>query len=180
MGLEAFAIDAEPEEETEPRYCACGCGEVLTSKKWSYKRGHKLAAAATEIEDDPDNLDTDSETSTSSKNQPVRMTAKLRRDIEGTIGFFLGLGSDLVTTVDPICGNAVQQQVEALAAALTPLACKNATLVRVLTKADNMKAWIGLYAAAKPIAITVAQHHFTHKIGDAESADQSYYVIPEV
>ena len=188
MALTDFLVDEETsapnymeelKNETGDRYCACGCGEKLNGFKHEYKRGHKLAAMSSQVEDDPDGNSEGNEEA--ARNAPTRITKRIKDDIEGKAALGLSLISKVFEMRDPVCGSVLEQQVPAIAQAAVPLICKSPEMVRYLTKQGNMTAWVDLIVALAPVFKIIGQHHVLHTVGveaEAETEDVNDYPMP--
>lgn len=156
-----------PDEETDrsddsgQRLCACGCGTILPeSYKWSYKRGHKLNAIMRGVDPDPD---PDSNVSIPARVR-TKVPKKIRDDIEGQLGFLLGISAGIVSARDPICGDALTSNLDKIASAMTPIVCKSSKLVEYMTRGGGLIDYIALGAALQPVITTVVSHHITRSI----------------
>lgn len=69
----------------------------------------------------------------------------------------------LVSTVDPICGQAVIAGVPNLVAELDVLAAANPKVRRFLQASAATGGWFGVIAAVVPIAVPIAVHHWPSK-----------------
>src|SRR5438309_5693648 len=111
--------------------CACGCGELLPEGSTrQYKRGHKQRVSEpgsqtiTGQPDNPDEADAEVYTIESAmadtppdpepKDQPefkvktaIRVTASVRRDVEGKLAFVLLMTGQGISMPDPVCGSAL-------------------------------------------------------------------------
>lgn len=190
--------------------CACGCGQELApGSKWTYKRGHKsnppkpaepsdfsgfenttyeqvdsepmsLDDAALNTPDDPEPADEPEE---SERAVPiVRITKRVKDDIEGKVGLLLGMLVMPIALRDPVCGGALSDNAENIASKMVPLVCKSPELVQWFTKRGNFVLWLDLFMAFMPVFQTVAQHHLMNPNKgqanyDAQAPDFSGYSV---
>lgn len=165
--------------------CQCGCGDLLPEGSTrQYKRGHKARVenpddafteeptgggepftiddAARETPDDP-----------APKDQPefkppkthVRVTAAMKRDIEGKVAFGLMVTGQMWSMTDPVCGNAFLEVSPDAARDLTPILCQSPEVVRFLTKTGNYMLWVRLVMTLAPVFQVVFAHHIAKRIG---------------
>lgn len=172
--------------------CACGCGgELPEGSVRQYKRGHKtrvtspesftdvpvnpddesgeefedapltLESAARDTPDDPEPKDT-----SENKNKTVvRITASVRRDIEGKLAFGFGMLGQTWTMIDPVCGTTLIDNGDKMAKKYTPLICQSPDIVRWLTKSGNFIMWIEALIATLPVLQVVFAHHIAKTVG---------------
>lgn len=146
--------------ESDIRYCACGCGTKLPSDgKFAYKRGHKMAAIAANPDWDPE-----PGSSTDSKTYSVRITKKVREDIEGKVGLLLTLVAMGWAARDPLCGGTLEQNVANIAEKSVPLICKSPELVKWLTRTGNVTGFLEFFMALWPVIAVAGKHHIMHSI----------------
>jgi hypothetical protein len=187
--------------------CACGCGgELPEGSTRQYKRGHKnrdvnevpdtgfnetdlndsdapepltLDDAALQTPDDPE-----------PKEQPefkpratIKVTAALRRDVEGKLAFAMALGGQVWIMADPICGSAFVDNTDNIAKKLTPIVCQSPEIVKWLTKSSNFILYIDLFMACWPVLQIIFAHHIAKSIelsaspnGQARPAANEYVV----
>lgn len=178
--LDALAADTG---EAGPE-CACGCGETLpVGSKREYKRGHRanssearehverplrmsLGEAAEDTPDDPEPPDQER------PNPPIRITKRIRDDIEGKLGMIYGFMAMSIMVKDPICGAALEQNAERIIPKLVPFICKSPELVKWFTKGGGYMAWFELAMVCWPVIQVVISHHLTHSIGVPEQNGQ--------
>lgn len=79
----------------------------------------------------------------------------LERKLLEQLGW-IGMG---VAAIDPVCGPAILDGSERLAAALARLADENPRIKRVLTASLEGSAWAELFVAVGMIALPMAAHH---------------------
>lgn len=164
--------------------CACGCGESLApDSKWKYKRGHKSNPPGSNSEsfnalneseeytepETPFTLD-DAAASTPDDPEPpasdakkpqtyVRITKRVKDDIEGKLAMTLGFAAMGVSAKDPVCGTSFAENSDVIAAKLVPIICKSPDLVRWFTKGGDYMLWFDLAMACLPVIKTMAAHH---------------------
>ena len=163
--------------------CGCGCGESLPENSTrQFKRGHKarldnpeigftetpldeagdntetvftIGDAAAQTPDDPEPKDVDPPKVKST----VKITAGVRRDVEGKLAFAMALGGQVWIMADPLCGNAFVESTENIAKKLTPIICQSPDVVKWLTKSSNFILYIDLFMAFWPVLQMVFAHH---------------------
>lgn len=100
------------------------------------------------------------------KAQPGKVTAPLRRDITGQIGFLLQMPAAVWAARDPLCGGAFLEQLEPIADALTDWVVDSPSLLALFTGPAGSfaaKAVKTLIAVA-PVASVMSAHHVYHSI----------------
>jgi hypothetical protein len=173
--------------------CQCNCGEYLPyGSTRQYKRGHRnrvdsnyggrphsdgptihevtdpdsnwltLADAATETPNDPDPAGQDN-----GRKATIRVTKRIRDDIEGKVAMMIMMTSMLLSTKDPICGRALEDNGPNIAQKFVPIICKSPELVRWFTKGGNYTAWLDLCMALWPVLVVAFSHHVSHTVAAA-------------
>jgi hypothetical protein len=169
-----------------PNVCACGCGEYLPEGSTrEYKRGHKnriseaasdgfaeaaidepftpltIDQAAELTPDDPEPKDAPEH----KVKQVIKVTAGVRRDIEGKLAFALGLSGQMFVMVDPVCGSAFLDNADNVAKKLTPIMCQSPEVVRWFTRSGTFILWIDLMVALWPVLTVIFAHHIAKSVG---------------
>lgn len=160
--------------------CACGCGEFLPEGSTrQYKRGHKMRAetgtdgfdeistddvltidgAAERVPDDPEPRETEIK-----PRMPHRVTAAVRRDIEGKLALGFGLLGQTWMMADPLCGKVLVDIGPDMAKRYTPLLCQSPEVVKWLTRSGNFMLWIDALMATAPLIQMVFAHHIARTI----------------
>lgn len=167
--------------------CACECGEHLPyGSTRQFKRGHKdrprgrntaqLSPEMTEAFDPDSNWMTLSDAATSIPNDPdppeakeakqqIRVTKRVRDDIEGKLAMMFAMVAMLWETKDAICAPALADNAPEISAKLVPIICKSPEMVRWFTKGGNYTAWLDLMMVLVPFGKVVFAHHITHSTG---------------
>lgn len=171
--------------------CQCGCGEFLPyNSTRRYKRGHKpydennrggrpanSGPTLAEVSDPDTNWLTLVDAASETPNDPepagqednrkptIRVTKRIRDDIEGKVAMMLMMTSMLLQTKDPICGKALEDNGPNIAQKFVPIICKSPELVRWFTKGGNYTAWLDLCMALWPVLTVVFSHHVSHSVG---------------
>ena len=188
--------------------CQCGCGESLPEGSTrQYKRGHKARVdnpetAFTEtapVEDgdepaEPLSID-DAANLTPNDPEPsdlpefkvkapaIKVTAGVRRDVEGKLAFAFALSGQMWAMADPVCGAVFLNQTPEIAKKLTPIVCQSPDVVKWLTKSSNFVLWVDLFMACWPVVQIVFAHHVAKSIGEQLSTPngqhpaQNEYVV---
>jgi len=182
--------------------CACGCGESLPEgSRWQYKRGHKsnprpaitdeytevpldaegdetpltLDAAAEQVPDDAPPRDV---------GQParaeIRITARVRRDVEGKLAFLLGIMGQGISMPDPVCGQAIADNAPNIANKLTPVVCQSPDVVKWLTRGGNFIVWLDLVMALWPVLAIVYAHHVAKSIVAGVQSPNGQHPAPDM
>ncbi len=179
--------------------CACGCGELLPEESTrQYKRGHKTRVNNpendfTEIPADGDRevftLDDaarETQDDAPPKDQPdfkapkpaVRITASVKKDIEGKVAFGLMVTGQMWAMTDPLCGNTFLDMAPDVAKKLTPILCQSPDVVRMLTKSGTYIMWVELIMALAPVFQMVFAHHVAKTVG-VQQFPNGYTPVPE-
>jgi hypothetical protein len=123
-----------------------------------------LTDAATNTPNDPDAA---GQLGPGEKVKPIiRVTKRVRDDIEGKVAMMIMMTSMLLQTKDPICGKALEDNGPNIAAKFVPIICKSPELVRWFTKGGNYTAWLDLCMALWPVLTVAFSHHISHSIND--------------
>jgi hypothetical protein len=72
--------------------------------------------------------------------------------------------SMLLSTKDPVCGQALEDNGKNIAAKFVPVICKSPELVRWFTKGGNYTAWLDLCMALWPVLTVAFSHHVSHTV----------------
>lgn len=153
------------EENSNERLCACGCGGKLSVlARGEYLKGHKLAAYARESGSNNNVLPFEE-----AAKQPIRITKKMRDDMEGKLVILMTMLTVPFSMYDPVCGPAIEENVQNICAKLVPVISKSPEMVKWLTTGSNVTAWLDLMLAIAPVAKIIAAHHITHSIGSDDS-----------
>jgi hypothetical protein len=105
--------------------------------------------------------------------KPVRITAAVRGDITGQVGFLLEMPGQVWAARDPLCGRVFCEQVPAVADALTDWIVESPSLLAIFTgpagsfAAKAVKTMI----AVAPVASVLSAHHVYHSIEYDPDAD---------
>lgn len=184
-------LDALSQSAPAPQTpCACGCGQFLPpGSVRQYKRGHKerppairrepiadpgeplgepwsLEQARDSVPDDPDSPSLSLDERGNAEAPPIRITKRVRDDIEGKLGMMYGFITLGIQMRDPICGSALEQNADSIVAKMVPIICKSPELVKWFTKGGGYMLWMELVMCFMPVLKVVAQHHLFHTIGE--------------
>lgn len=165
--------------------CACGCGGLLPEGSTrQYKRNHKARQADAgfyDVEDYAETPDVEALTldqaaaMTPDDPEPrdaqpvkvkttVRVTASVRKDIEGKLALgFLMLGQTW-SLADPLCGMALVDAGPAMAKNYMPLICQSPEVVRWMSKGGSFLLWVNALMATWPVIQMVFAHHIAGTI----------------
>lgn len=94
----------------------------------------------------------------------LRVTAAMRRDIEGKLAFGLAMSGQLWATLDPVCAGVFLEISPNVAKKLTPIVCQSPEVVKWLTKTGNFMLWVDLFMALMPLLQIVFAHHIVKTI----------------
>lgn len=165
--------------------CGCGCGEYLPEGSTrEFKRGHKdritnpdTSFAETSLEDMPgamsiEELAAITPDDAEPKDAPefkvktaVKITATVRKDIEGKVAFMLGMSGQMWAMLDPVCGTAMLDNSDNVARKLTPIICQSPEVVRWFTKSGTFILWVNLAVALWPVLGVIFAHHIAKSVG---------------
>lgn len=179
--------------------CACGCGELLpeTSTR-QYKRGHKNrkpddvtwpeAGLETTGDDpvtgeiEPEFTLEDAERDTPNDPEPktreykpklnIKITAAVRRDVEGKLAFGFGMLAQTWSMIDPLCGSVAMEAGPDMAKKYTPIICQSPEVVRWLTKSGNFLIYIDALMATWPVIQVVFAHHVAKTVAVMPPGEQ--------
>jgi hypothetical protein len=110
----------------------------------------------------------------------------LRSDAEAFCLFFYGLNGQVVSSVDPVCGQALMACQGPATDAWYQAAKKNATVRKMLKSIANVGIWGGLVNAHMPLIAAVYGHHVQPMFapqgvpegGEGTEAAQTGFVTP--
>ena len=159
------------------RYCACGCGEPIPEEsKREYLYGHKLRALGN-VPDDP-------EPSTEAvAKATVRVTAKIRKEMQDSLEAYLLMGAGVWEMSDPYCAPVLTERATLIAEKLTPILARNQAFVRFFRSSSGFKEGMDLFQVLWPLAKIIGQHHLFHSVGDKNDGmpqvNYNAYVAPE-
>lgn len=118
--------------------------------------------AAEQTPDDPEPAD--QQEAPKPKTPAIRITAALRRDVEGKLAFIMGLSGQMWAMGDPVCGAVFLTQTPEIAKKLTPIVCQSPDVVKWLTKTSNFTLWIDLFMACLPVMQMIFAHHIAKSV----------------
>jgi hypothetical protein len=101
----------------------------------------------------------------------IRITAAVRRDIEGKLAFWLSMGIDMWQMLDPYCAGVAADNVDKVSRKAAPLICQSPDLVRWFSRANGFMLWTELGMSVKPIIAAVIAHHVTKSVTEIRTAD---------
>lgn len=118
--------------------------------------------AANAVPNDPDPFG-----ATENKATPfdIKITASVKRDIEGKLAFMMGMSANLWQMVDPVCGTAMLTNTPNICKALVPIMCQSQDVVRWFQKAGSFSMYLNLVMAVFPVLSAVYAHHLSRSIG---------------
>jgi len=154
-------------ESSDLRYCACGCGQVLSPNQHGnikYVSGHKLNSV--KVSKDPDRPAKPRDKAPTFVGD--KLPASVKKDIEEKCEFLLtiiGLGWE---SRDPICGGEFAERTTLIAEKLVPIIARNATLLKWFSSEGSLPATLDLAIVLFPIAKSVVSHHILKTIGHEE------------
>lgn len=100
----------------------------------------------------------------------VKLTKRVRDDVEGKIAFMISVTGSMAAMVDPVCGGAFLANGDQVAAKLTPIICKSPEAIQWFQKSSNFMLYLDLMVACWPIFAAIFAHHIAkdkHVITDA-------------
>lgn len=162
--MSELLLEHEPfSDDDGVRYCACGCGEALKEgAKRTYIHGHKLRMVEGDIGPDPEPSDEAKTRGT------VRVTLKVKREMQESIEAYLALGAGMFAMSDPLCGGALVDQSQLIAEKLVPILARNQTAVRYFRSSSTFKESMDLILVLWPVAAMIGKHHIFHTVGVVE------------
>ncbi len=95
---------------------------------------------------------------------PVVVTAAVRKDIEGKLAFWAGLGIDIWNMADPYCAGVAADNVDKMARNAAPLVCQSPQLVEFFSRASGFMLWTKFGMSCKPVIAAVIAHHVTKRV----------------
>jgi hypothetical protein len=107
----------------------------------------------------------------------LKVTAALKRDVEGKLAFAMALGGQVWVMADPVCGSAFIDQTPEIAKKLTPIVCQSPDIVKWLTKSSSYILWVDLFMACWPVLQIIFAHHIARTI-QRESANGYNATMP--
>jgi hypothetical protein len=122
--------------------------------------GYSFDDAARDTPNDADPADMDP-----ARPPVIRITKRIRDDIEGKLGMMYGFMAMGIEMRDPICGAALTSNADTICAKMVPIICKSPELVKWFTKSGGYMVWFELVMVFMPVIQVMVQHHITHSIG---------------
>lgn len=112
---------------------------------------------------------------------PTRVLKAQQKEIKDTLVMLISLPAATLLFKDPICANAILDNVDNVAEKLVPIICRNPTMLRWFTEGGGYMDYFALAMACAPIAKTVYTHHVSKSIGheDELQPDFTDYRAPE-
>jgi len=115
----------------------------------------------------------------------LKITKRVRDDVEGKIAFMLTVTGSMASMVDPVCGGAFLANGDQVASKLTPIICKSPEAVQWFRKSSNFMLYLDLLVAFWPIFAVIFNHHFSksrHVITDVDATlppmpDNAAYMV---
>jgi hypothetical protein len=98
----------------------------------------------------------------------AKATIAQKRTVADALTMMITMPAGIVSLRDPVCGNAVLDQAEAVVDRLVPIVCRNPAMLGWFTEGAAYMDWIALMGALAPIAKTVWSHHVTRSLGHEE------------
>jgi len=114
----------------------------------------------------------------------AKATVAQKRAVADALTMMITMPAGIVSLRDPVCGNAVLDQADAVVDRLVPIVCRNPALLSWFTEGAAYMDWIALMGALAPIAKTIWSHHVTRSLGHEQedhgehSDDFSGYPAP--
>ena len=106
----------------------------------------------------------------------VRLTGKVRNDINSKISLVLEVPGRVWAAKDPLCGGTFVEQRPEIADALTEIVCGSPDLVAWFSgSGGQFMLWLNLLMAVAPVGQVVAAHHVYHSVEDVADAQQPDY-----
>jgi hypothetical protein len=112
--------------------------------------------AAEQTPNDPEPADMAQNTAYS---VPIKITASVRKDIEGKLAFMFGMTGNVLQLADPVCGGAILEASPKMARALMPIICQSPSVVKWFKSSTNYMMYINFLMACAPVFGAVYTHH---------------------
>jgi len=111
---------------------------------------------------------------------PIKITASVRKDIEGKLAFMLSMTANLVQITDSTCGGVIMEQSPAIAQKLTPILCQSPAVVKWFKSGTNFLMYVDLLMALTPVVVSIYTHHMVKQAAtmpDTVPFTQQYYGV---
>lgn len=116
-----------------------------------------------------------------------RVTAAQKKAVADALAMMITLPAGVISMRDPVCGDAALEHCDNIVKKLTPIVCRNPSMVEWFTTGAGYLDWLGLASALAPLVMTVWSHHVTRpqeQEGDhahpAGAPDFSHYTAPSL
>lgn len=103
--------------------------------------------------------------------RPAARNTALKRRLTPELEFYTTLAAGLLSSVDEVCGGALNEQSQAIAVALATLLSRYPDLAAKIVASGAMGDWIVLLRAILPVLTTVKNHHITRKVSSDQPAE---------
>lgn len=111
-----------------------------------------------------------------------RPTKAVQQEVHDALKMMMTIPAGMVSFRDPICGGAVLDHADKIAASLVPIICRNPRMLAWFTTGSGYMDILGVMMAFWPVVTTVYGHHVSHSIGHEDShedqTDYSQYAAP--
>jgi hypothetical protein len=114
-----------------------------------------------------------------------KATVAQKRTVADALTMMITMPAGIVSLRDPVCGNAVLDQADAIVDRLVPIVCRNPAMLTWFTEGAAYMDWIALMGALAPVFKTVWSHHVTRSLeheegtgGQLDQADFNAYTAP--
>jgi hypothetical protein len=114
-----------------------------------------------------------------------KATVTQKRTVADALTMMITMPAGIVSLRDPVCGNAVLDQAEAIVDRLVPIVCRNPAMLAWFTEGAAYMDWIALTGALAPVVKTIWSHHVTKSLeheegtgGEHDQVDFNAYTAP--
>lgn len=113
------------------------------------------------------------------KAPPPRVPPHVRKEVTEKLSAmleFFALGWQLR---DPVCGQVLEDQSEAITARMVAIICKRPKMLSWFLSGDDYTDWLMLATALQPVAAAIWSHHVTKDATGMQQEELGLYAAPD-
>lgn len=102
------------------------------------------------------------------------VTPTLKKRIEAEVAMYIEFAAMPIVLRDEVCGNAIHQQAEPIAKAITQILSRYPDLAHKFLATGNIGDWIKLAVALQPVGKVIWEHHVTKPEQEVTAPDVDF------